>query len=368
MSFAAPDYDISARKLVSAIAERLASGALYSLIGIHLAAALSLVMILAFARPAHAAEDLSCGARDLVAELKVKDPAAYATLKAKGDSIKNSGTRFWKLEKPGQQPDWLLGTMHLSDPRVTSMPKEARAAFDSASTVILESDEILDQVKASARLMAKPDLMMFSGKQSIRDFLNPADQMVLEAGLKKRGIPLAAVMKMKPYILSSMVALSTCELSRKAGGTPFLDQKLAVDAQAAGKEVRGVETLAEQVEAMASLPMDFHIRGLIDAVRYPQYTADMMETMLGLYLDGDIGMVFEAGIYFAPEKNDQDIKDQQAFEQLLITNRNHHMADRGAPILAKGNVFMAVGALHLIGDEGLVELLRKKGYTATPVM
>jgi uncharacterized protein YbaP (TraB family) len=43
------------------------------------------------------------------------------------------------------------------------------------------------------------------------------------------------------------------------------------------------------------------------------------------------------------------------------------MADRGEPILARGNVFMAVGALHLIGDEGLVELLRKKGYTVTAV-
>ncbi|MBB1249552.1 TraB/GumN family protein [Rhizobium sp. G21] len=56
-----------------------------------------------------------------------------------------------------------------------------------------------------------------------------------------------------------------------------------------------------------------------------------------------------------------------AFEEKLITIRNHHMADRGAPILEKGNVFMAVGALHLIGDEGLVELMRKKGYTATPM-
>jgi len=55
------------------------------------------------------------------------------------------------------------------------------------------------------------------------------------------------------------------------------------------------------------------------------------------------------------------------FEEKLITVRNHHMADRADPMLAKGNVFMAVGALHLIGDEGVVELFKKKGYTATPV-
>ncbi|MBL0374069.1 TraB/GumN family protein [Rhizobium sp. KVB221] len=368
MSFAAPNTKSPTRWLTSAIADRLANGALFSLIAIHLLAALSLVFILAFVRPAQAAEDIACGAKDLVAELRKTDPTAYAKLKAEGDAVKNSGSRFWKLEKPGQEPDWLLGTMHLSDPRVTDMPTEAKAAFDKASTVLLESDEILDQARASAKLMAKPDLLMFSGNATIRDYLNPADQIVLEQGLKKRGIPLATVIKMKPYILSSMVALSSCELSRKASGAPFLDMKLAKDGQASGKAVKGVETLAEQIEAMASLPMDFHVRSLVSIVRYPQFTADMMETTLGLYLEGNIGMVFPASTFFAPEKSDSDFKDMAVFERRLITDRNHHMADRGAPILAEGNVFMAVGALHLIGDEGLIELLKKKGYKATPVM
>ena len=55
------------------------------------------------------------------------------------------------------------------------------------------------------------------------------------------------------------------------------------------------------------------------------------------------------------------------FEDRLIRMRNHTMADRAAPILAEGNVFMAVGALHLVGDEGVIELFRKKGYTVTAV-
>jgi uncharacterized protein YbaP (TraB family) len=367
MSFAVPSNTIADRRVAPTLIDRLANGGVRALIALHLLAVLSLVMILAFSRPA-AAEDFSCGARDLVAELKQSDPAAYAKLKAEGDKINNSGHRFWKLEKPGQKPDWLLGTIHLSDPRVTNMPDAAKAAYAASTTVVLESDEILDQIKASARLMVKPDLLMFSGKQTIRDFLNPADQIVLEDGLKKRGIPLGAVLKMKPYIISSMVAMSPCEMSRKAGGAPFLDQKLAVEGQATGKQVKGVETLAEQIEAMASLPIDFHVRSLVSIVRYPQYTADMMETTIGLYLTGDIGMVMPASIYFAPEKNDKDFQDMAQFEQRLITDRNHHMADRGEPILAAGNVFMAVGALHLVGEQGLVELLRKKGYTATPVM
>ena len=180
-------------------------------------------------------------------------------------------------------------------------------------------------------------------------------------------MPYSAVFKMKPWILTSMVALPTCELSRKAQGKPFLDMKLAKDGLAAGKEVKGVETLAEQMEVVASLPMEFHVKSLVGMVKYPDYTADMMETTLQLYLQGDIGLVFPATAYFAPEKDMSDFKDMALFEEKLITMRNHHMADRGEPILAKGNVFMAVGALHLVGDEGVVELLRKKGYTVTAV-
>lgn len=346
--------------------DRLASGLAYSLVFIHFLALLSFIMIVLSS--AAKAEDLTCGAKDLVAGLEKSDPIAYEKLKEQGDKILNSGYRFWRLEKDGQAPDWLLGTMHVSDPRVTDLPVEAKNAYDASNTVILESDEILDQKAASLKLFAQPNLMMFSDTKTINDYLSPDDKKVLEQGLMARGIPLMSVIKMKPYVISSMVALSTCELSRKAKGAPFLDMKLAVDAKAAGKQVKGVETLQEQLEVMASLPMDFHVRSLVSAVRYPQYTADMMETTLQLYLRGQIGLVFPAGAYFAPEKSNADFKDMALFEEKLITTRNHHMADRADPMLAKGNVFMAVGALHLIGEQGVVELLKRKGYKLTPVM
>jgi uncharacterized protein YbaP (TraB family) len=360
---------ISAAWKLPHVADRAAGLIGWAVALAHVALLASLLLVLLLARPGNAAEtdDLACGAHDLVAELKIKDPAAYEKLIAEGAKIKNSDARFWKLEKPGQPTNWLLGTMHLSDPRVTDLPSEAKSAYDSADTVVLESDEILDQKTASAKLMAQPDMMFFSGTASINDYLKPEEKKILEEGLIKRGIPLAAVAKFKPWMLTPMVALSSCEMARKSKGAPFLDMKLAKDGVAAGKKVKGVETLAEQLKAMSELPIEFHIRSLIATVTYPQYSADMMETTLGLYLEGKIGVIFPAGAYFAPVKDASDFADNAAFEEKIITTRNHHMADRAAPILADGNVFMAVGALHLIGDEGLVELFRKQGYTVTAV-
>ena len=69
--------------------DRLAGGLAYGLILIHFLALISLVFVLF--TPAAKAEDLACGARDLVGQLKTSDPAAYAKLKAEGDKLKNSG-------------------------------------------------------------------------------------------------------------------------------------------------------------------------------------------------------------------------------------------------------------------------------------
>jgi uncharacterized protein len=349
------------------ILDLVADSALSFIVAVHIVAALVLGATLMFATPAGAAEDVACGAKDLVAELQLKNPAEYAKLMAEGDKVRNSHARFWKLEKPGQKPNWLLGTIHLSDPRVTNLPEESKAAYDAASTVILESDEVLDQQKAAAKLMMMPDLMYFSGKDTLIDYLKPEQQTILETTLIQRGIPFHSIVKMKPYLISSMVAMSTCELSRKANGAPFLDMKLAKDGLAAGKQIKGVETMQEQLEAMASLPMTFHVKSLVSSVEYPQYTADMMETTVQLYLRDQIGMVFPAGAYFAPKTDAEDFKDLALFEERMVTRRNHNMVDRAEPMLVGGNVFMAVGALHLIGDEGVVELFRKKGYTVTAV-
>ena len=97
-------YDRPAAPRLDRLANRLA----YGLVLIHVLALASLVFLLMAAGAR--AEDVACGARDLVGELKKSDPAAYARLEAEGAKIANSGYRFWKIEKDGQKPDWLLGT------------------------------------------------------------------------------------------------------------------------------------------------------------------------------------------------------------------------------------------------------------------
>jgi uncharacterized protein len=327
----------------------------------------ALILAVVSLQSAHAADDaVACTGQNLLTQLQQSDPAKYASIMAEGDKVENGKSIFWKIEKPGVKPSWLLGTMHVTDPRVLSMPKGATEADKAADTIIVESDEILDEKKAALALLAKPELTMFTDGTTISKYLTPDDNAKLEAGLKERGIPLTAVSRMRPWMISSVVALPPCEIARKAKGAEFLDQKLAVDAAASGKQVKGLETLTEQLQAMADLPTEFHLKSLIETLQLGDKMNDVVETMTDLYLSGDIGATMPMLKIAAPDDGDAD-SDYSAFEQRIILDRNKVMAERAAPILANGNVFMAVGALHLPGDQGLVELLRKQGFTVTAV-
>jgi len=333
---------------------------------LHFIAALSLATILLTIQPAKAEEDATCGGKNLLTQMKIDDPATYAKIEDEGNKLENGSSIFWKLTKGDLKPSYLMGTMHMSDPRVIAMPKGAKEAFEASDTLIVESDEILDQQKAAAKIMQKPDLMMFTDGKSITDYLTPEQKTSMDAELKKRGIPLFSVAKMKPWVVSSFVALPSCELARKAKGAAFLDMKLTQDAAAAGKNIKGLETLQEQLEAMASLSVEFHVKGLIATLKYADKTNDLMETMIELYLAGKPGWIKPLSLYAYPEENGDSFSIAE-FEQKMITGRNHNMADRAKETMDKGNAFMAVGALHLPGKDGLVELFRAQGFTVTPV-
>lgn len=354
--------------LTSLLMGRIGNALLWLFASMHLAALVVLLMTLVSLREANAATpDLTCTGENLLVDMQKSDPAGYSAVVNEAQKIPNGKGTFWKIEKAGVEPSWLLGTIHISDPRVLEMPKGARDAFAKATAIIVESDESTSEKQAAASLLAKPELTMFLDGKSITDMLSKEDVATLETGLKARGIPLNAVAKMKPWILSSFVALPACEFARKARGASFLDMKLAQDALAEGKDLIGLETLLEQITALSELPMSFHIQSLIEMLRLGERMDDVMTTMIDLYLAGDVGMIMPMMNHIDPNQNAQAEIGYAAFEQRIIDDRNQVMARGATPHLEKGNVFMAVGALHLPGKVGVIELLRKQGFSLTAV-
>lgn len=324
-----------------------------------------LAFLLALGAPAPLlAQETVCSGKDLATELQADDPQALAQIQDTAAKTENGTGLLWKLEREGVAPSFLFGTMHVTDPRVLDVPAPARAALDNADRLVIETTDVLSQDRMMAVLSERPDLMMLTDATTLTSLLSPADRQSVEQGLQARGISLASVNKMQPWILAAMLSSSRCESARQAKGGIVLDVSLASQAKAANKDVLGLEKGIEQLDAMARLPLSFHLRSLVDTLALGERIEDINETMIALYLKGEIALLWPLLEHVVPNAQGDSYAE---FEQVLITARNHVMVERALPILDKGNTFVAVGALHLPGRDGLVRLLRDAGYTVTAV-
>lgn len=312
----------------------------------------------------------SCTGQNLLEMMEGTDPEGYQrVLDAAADTVFGDHV-FYRVEKPGTAPSFLFGTMHMTDERVLDMPDAAAKALANADIVAIEATEILDETKAQMTLLGRPDLTMFTGDQRLDDFMTAQQKAVIEAGLEQKGMKLALVNRMKPWLLSGMLALPACETARKQAGAKILDVFIAEQAQQGGKELVGLETIIEQLEAMDSIAMEDHIAGLADTLKFVDYMDDVIETMIIAYDEGDIGIVWPLLQNFKPDGFEADsnaANGYTSFEEIMVNKRNQTMFDRSIPLLERGNAFIAVGALHLPGENGLAQMYTDAGYTVTPM-
>jgi uncharacterized protein YbaP (TraB family) len=317
-----------------------------------------------------AAQTHSCPVRNLVESWKTEHPAAYAKIRSEADATLNGKNIFWKVEKEGVLPSYLLGTVHVSDPRVQMLQEKLQSTFDNVANVVLELSEVTDSKKMTDAMMKRPDLMTAKAGQDIKSFVGDKNVPALDAALKDRGLTSDTVSKMNPALVYTFVAMPACEFMRQARGEMFLDKAIGLSALRDGKQLFGLETPVEQLEALASLPDSFIKQSLLTAVTLGSKLEDLTATMIELYLEQDIGAILPlmnaATEIFADGDADETLGLAE-FEEVFITKRNQLMAERAVPYIDKGPTFIAVGALHLPGKNGVVELLRTRGYKLTPM-
>ncbi len=333
--------------------------------------ALALSVSLLSHQAANAADKaIVCTGKNLLPEIEKEAPEIATNLKAEANSIPFGKGLTWKIEKAGFPPSYLFGTMHLSDPRMLELKPGAKAAFQGSQSLALEITEIIDPKAMAAKAFGILKYTMYSGAENLDTKLKPEEAKAVQKLVQKKlGLPWNVASKMKPWALMGSLALPACELARKRAQKPFLDMKLGLEAKASGKELVALETLEGQMKAMASLPEEFALNGLLQSVKLGSRMDDLFETMIQLYIKEDTATVWalmrrvgENGFVKAV-----DNADYAEFQQVMVDARNESMVDASIPLLDKGNAFIAVGALHLPGENGIANILVQKGYKVTRV-
>ncbi len=306
-----------------------------------------------------------CRGTDMLAELQTRSPDAYKTVIEESRQTSNTEAVLWKIEKSGVAPSYLLGTMHLSDPRISRLSARQQDFIAHSKSVALEVADLSE--KAVGEAMAKAGhLLLYTDGRTLNAQLSNDEFKVVQRLVKEAGMPEEASGLVKPWLVSMLLATSDCERKQVVAGAKVLDLQVAEEAKKHGLTVKGLETIEQQLESLASIADDQQIAMLKVGIKYADRTDDLMESIVQMYLRREIGAAMPFQLALAAESG-VPASAFDDFKKGLLSDRNVRMRDAAEPLLQDGSAFIAVGALHLVGPTGLVALLRERGYTVTAV-
>ncbi|MGF1607855.1 MAG: TraB/GumN family protein [Kiloniellales bacterium] len=268
---------------------------------------------------------------------------------------------LWKIERAGVKPSYLFGTIHLSYEEIVKLPKPVKQAFDRAQSASFE----IEMDRKSWRRWALASYY-YNWKTLDADIGPDLYANVIELA-EPYGLTIHQMRKVKPWVVLLMLSAPPGVYTDRKAGDKILDQWLHDEALEQGKKVYGLETIEEHVGVFADLPQDVLrkvIRAMVqqDRVRLRTELSTMHEEMVQLYLKRDIEGILKLGHGLSSGVGDEI---EQMIEDRLLAQRNHLMVKRMQPRLEEGNAFVAVGAGHLPGEEGMVNLLVQQGYKVT---
>lgn len=269
---------------------------------------------------------------------------------------------FWRVTSPEGKQSHILGTLHSSDPRILELPPKVNRAFSRAEVVALELDlykEVTDEQLQTALLGAflindGRTLQQIAGRDLYRD---------VAAALIPFGYPSEILQQLQPWGAYWVLTQSGSEAEGETNQA-FLDLWLGREAGRMGKQVVGLETLEEQLDVFAGLSEADQVALLDSVIAYAGAESFSLENLKRLYLAGDLDGVFRQTI--EPARRLGPSFELTLIERLL-DNRNMLMVERMMAYLENGQAFVAVGAAHLPGEVGVLNLLRQRGYEVAAV-
>lgn len=264
---------------------------------------------------------------------------------------------LWEIEGEGlDKTSYLFGTIHMIGKEDFVLTAPTQKAFDDSERVAFEIDleEMMD-VSAMMPLMMKA---FMANDTTLSDLLTEEQYTKVDKHFQKLGIPLMFLERLKPMFLS-MMASEDLTTGQATGDIVSYEMKLMERANSQSKEIDGLETAEFQMSMFDSIPYKVQAHMLMDALEGTGdgNSADF-DLMVDLYKKQDIAAMQQL------MEGDGTLGQ---YEDLLLVQRNKNWIPIMADMMTKNSVFFAVGAGHLGGQMGVVNLLRQAGYTVKPI-
>jgi uncharacterized protein YbaP (TraB family) len=261
---------------------------------------------------------------------------------------------LWRVSSKKAAPSHVYGTIHISDPRLAELPPPVRKAFDAARALMLE---FVPDGYARQRFL---EAAVFLDGQTLEDKIGKEDFERAYRHLAAIGLQREFVNKLKPWGV-----LLNLQNPKGAQGSP-LDSQLLELALARRMPLSQIEGVEEQIFTFDEFPMDSQIALLKHSLGHTSELIALGERTLDAYLAGDLARISKLRDEFAA-RHPEIASHQAIMTKRIVHDRNVVMAFRMQRELRRGNVFIAVGALHLYGPHGVLARLEADGYRAARV-
>jgi uncharacterized protein YbaP (TraB family) len=257
-----------------------------------------------------------------------------------------SQSLLWKITGNDlKAASYLYGTIHIKDKRVFVFNDSVMAAFEKCEAVALEVDLSTENIILLSQKMILP------GDQTLKDLFTDEEYGLVKTVVEDvSGLDIGLFDRLKPITLLSLVM--NYQFANDVDVS--VDEYFYRKAKERDKKVIGIETIEEQLEIMDSIPYEY----IIEYFRNIDKAQEDIENIISLYRSARLEKLLEM------MKKD---KSMVMISKNLLTDRNLRMAERIQPMINGQSTFIAIGAAHLPGKEGIIDLLSAEGYKVEPV-
>lgn len=265
----------------------------------------------------------------------------FIGLQASGQSL------LWKIQKGDTKPSYVYGTIHIQEKEVFAYDAIVEEKLKSCEQFMPEL--VFDEVNPALmmRYVLLPDSV------SLKTLLSAQQYVRLDSFcMAKLGVGLVSFEKMQPWVMSTQLMQADMKIDMPVALDMYLTQK----ARDAGLKVEGLETLEEQLAAFYQIGIQEQVEMLLEGL--DQHSERDIQYLKRVYLNANL----DSMLIFM---DDPTLSDE--FEEAFLIKRNHAMAHRMDSISQLRPSFYAVGAAHLGGDTGVLNLMKEAGYKVDPI-
>lgn len=269
---------------------------------------------------------------------------------------KENNTLLWKISGNGlEKPSYLFGTIHMLCADDAVLSKNMKKAISECDEVYFEVD--MDNMFEMMGALTK---MTMLGDTTLKDLLSADDYKIVKEYFEEKGsmLPFSMLETFKP-----MLAASTLEQgSMPCDNTAMMEQVIMEEAKLSDKKINGLETMAYQAGVLDSIPYKLQAQQLVEYIKNADEEnkeSKLMKDMFDAYRSQDLKKLEDLMV-------DADA-GMSSFIDIMLYHRNQNWVKKLKDLLPKKALVIAVGAGHLPGEKGMINLLRKEGYKLTPI-